>query len=350
VCVLTTVLTLRTAGMTVDRVPMFTWGSFVAGAVWLVSLPVLVAVLALTYLDVEYGAGLGAADHLAWAFGMPQVFAFAVPALGLLLDVVPVSAGQRLRSRGAFLVLVALAGLLSFGAELLTADDSIYQDALYVGAAFALLVPMLAIAGGVADTLRRGRPRPTAPLLLAVASLLLLLAAAVTNAVRVIDNFDLIGTSADAAVRELVVVAGLAGVAGAAQYWSTKLFGASLKEGLGRLTALVLLFGGLLVGVPDLVSGFLDQPDGVAALPAVEDGVEAMNAISLVGGVLVLVGLLLVLLNLAVGRTGDGDDVPSDPWDGHTLEWVTASPPLPGGPGSIEPVTSATPLLDRKEA
>ena len=62
---------------------------------------------------------------------------------------------------------------------------------------------------------------------------------------------------------------------------------------------------------------------------------------------------MLVLLNLAVGRGSgdDGDDaeVPADPWGGHTLEWATASPPAPGGPGPIEPVTSATPLLDLVE-
>ena len=353
VCVLTTVLALRTAGMTVDRVPLFTWGSFVAGAVWLVSLPVLVAALVLTYVDVQYDAGLGAASHLGWAFGAPQVFAFALPVLGLLLDVAPVAAGARLRSRGTLLVLVALAGMLSFGAELVVADESVYQDALYVGAAFALLVPVLAVGGGMADTLRRGRLRPIAPLVLAVSAFLLLLAGVAANALRVIDNLDLVGTSADAAVRELAVVAGIAGVAGAAQYWATKLFGAQLKPAGGVFVALLLVAGGLAMGVADVWSGFLDQPDGVATAASVRDGVEALNTVAVVGGVLVLVGVLLLLVNLAVGR-GGGDDaegeVPADPWDGQTLEWATSSPPVPGGPGPLDPVTSATPLLDRKEA
>jgi heme/copper-type cytochrome/quinol oxidase subunit 1 len=357
VCVLTTVLALRTAGMTVDRVPMFTWGAFVAGMVWLVSLPVLVAGLVLTYVDVEYDAGLGAASHLGWAFGAPQVFAFALPALGLLLDVVPVAAGVRLRSRGTLLAFVGLAGVLSFGAELVAADESVYEDVLYVGAAFALLLPILAIGGGVADTLRRGRMRPIGPLVLALSAFVLLLAGVAANALRVIDNLDLVGTSADAAVRELAVVAGIAGVAGAAQYWATKLFGAQLKEVGGVFVALLLLLGGLAMGVADVWSGLLDQPDGVATAASVRDGVEALNVVALAGGVLVLVGVLLLLVNLAAGRGGgDGGDgadrgeVPPDPWDGQTLEWATASPPAPGGPGPLDPVTSATPLLDRKEA
>lgn len=354
VCVLTTVLALRTAGMTVDRVPMFAWGTFVAGVVWLISLPVLVAVLVLAYVDVRYGAGVGASSRLAWAFGIPQIFAFAFPAVGVLLDVVPVAAGARNRSRGVLLGATALAAFLTFGADTMAGGDdpSIFQDVFYVGASIALLLALLVIAGGVANTLRRGRLNLSGPLFFGLLGFVLVLTGAAINAVRVIDEFDLVGTSADSAVTELAIVGGLLGVGGALQFWATKLFGAQLREGLGRLAAIVIFLGGLAVGVPDFISGFLDQPYGAGALPFVEDGVEALNAVALVGGVLVLVGVLLLVLNLVAGRNGDDDDgaVPADPWDGHTLEWATTSPPTPGGLGPIEAVTSATPLLDQKES
>lgn len=351
VCVLTTVLAARTAGMTLDRVPMFTWGTFVAGLVWLVSLPVAVGALVYTYLDVRYGAGVGAASRLHWLYGSPATFAFAFPLVGVLLDVVPTMAKTRLRNRGILLGAVGAAGILTFAGDLLeaTRDGSIYQDFLYVVASFAFVLPLLAVLGGVADALRRGTLNLTAPLLLGIAGYLLLLAGAAGNAVRVIDGLDLVGTSADAGVSELAIVAGILGVAAGLHYWPTKLVGAPLKEGAGRLAAAVLLVGGVAAGVPDIVSGFLDQPFGVSALASVEDGVEALNAVTLVGGIVVLLGVALVLLNLAVGRNGDGE-VPADPWDGQTLEWATASPPAPGGPGPLEPVTSAEPLLDKKEA
>jgi heme/copper-type cytochrome/quinol oxidase subunit 1 len=117
---------------------------------------------------------------------------------------------------------------------------------------------------------------------------------------------------------------------------------------VGSLAALVLFIGGLLLAGPDLASGFLDQ----SANPftnEVEDGVEALNAVSALGAVVVLLGVLLVILNLIAGRGGDDEgDVPGDPWGGHTLEWATSSPPAPGGPGPLEPVTSPEPLLDQK--
>jgi heme/copper-type cytochrome/quinol oxidase subunit 1 len=352
VCVLTTVLALRTAGMTVDRVPMFTWAMFVTGLVWLVSLPVVVGVLVYTYLDVRYGSGIGASARLRWIYGAPAVFSFALPLVGVLLDVVPTLARTRLRNRGILLGAVGLAGVLTFSADLLqaTQDAAIYQDALYVAGSFALLLPLLAILGGIADTLRRGSLALSAPLLLGISGYLLLLAGVAGNALRVIDNLDLVGTSADSGVSELAIVAGILGVAAGLHYWPTKLVGAPLKEGAGRLAAVVLLLGGLACGVPDIISGFLDQPFGVSAIGSVEDGVEALNAVALVGGIVVLLGVALVLLNLAGGRNGDDGDVPDDPWDGLTLEWATASPPVPGGPGPLEPVTSAEPLLDQKEA
>lgn len=351
VCVLTTILALRTAGMSLDRVPLFAWGMLVAGTVWLLSLPVLVAGLVVSYLDVTYGAGLDVGGAVQWAFGPTMAFAVAFPVTGFLLDVVPVAAGTRLRNRGVLLGAVGLGGVLTFAADQISATDdpAIFQDALYVGGSIAFVLPLLAILGGVADTFRRGaKPKLTSPLLFGVLGFLLLLLAAVANGVRVIDNLDLIGTSADSAVTGAALVAGLLGVGGALHHWSTKLFGTELKEGIGSLAALVLFVGGLLVAGPDLISGFLDQPFGFQA-DAVEDGVEALNAVSALGAVVVLLGVLLVILNLTVSRAGDEDvDVPADPWGGHTLEWATASPPRPGGPGPLDPVTSPEPLLDQK--
>lgn len=357
VCVLTTAIAMRAPGMTLDRVPAFTWSMLVAGTIWLVSLPVLVGVLVLAYLDAAYDVGLGASASLGWAFSSPQVFVYALPALGLLLDVAPVSAGVRQRGRGGVLAALGAAAVLSFGAYLIGAavDPDVVHDPLAVGTAFALLLPLLALGGAVAATLKAGKLSLDSPLLFGTFAFLLLLGGVAVAAARSIDGLDLVGTSADGAIRELAVVAGLLGVAGAAHYWSTKLRGATLREPLARLAAVVLFLGGVLSAGPDVVSGFLDQLDGIANQPTVRDGVEALNAVALAGALVVLLGVLLVAASLFAGEpqpTEEGEapaDVPADPWDGHTLEWATASPPVPGAVPDVE-VASAAPLLDRKEA
>jgi len=327
VCVVTTVWTLRTAGMRLDRVPHFSWSMFVSGVLWIVSLPVLVAGLVLLYVEVTWGAQLDAGSLLRWAYGAPQVFAFALPALGLALEAVPVAAGVRPRNHGVLLGAVGAFGLLSFGAYLVAVaqDASITRDFLYVVSAFALVLPLLAVLGGVADTLRRGRLALTSPLLFGIVGLLAILLGAVANAVRVVDNLDLVGTTADTAVVHLALAGGAIGVVGALHHWATKLFGTVLGEGVGRLAALLLLVGGA----------------------DVEDGVEALNLVALIGGGIVVGAVVLVLVNIVGGAARRGDEpVPADPWGGHTLEWRTASPPVPGGPGPLEPVTSPQPLLD----
>lgn len=357
-CVATTVWSLRTAGMRLDRVPTFSWSMFVASIVWLASLPVLLAALVLVYLEVQYDAALGAGDLLTWAFKPPQVFAYAIPALGVALDAAPVAAGVRQRNHGVLLGAVGAFGILAFGADMIAIgrDASIAEDALYVVGAFALVLPILVAFGGVADSLRRGRFNPTSPLLFSVVALLALLLAAVAGAVRSIDALDLVGTTADPAVTHLALGAGAIAVLGAIHLWSPKLFGTLLGEGLGRLAAVVLLLGGAVLALPDLVSGLLEadgaQQGQLAGLPEqqVADGVEALNVVSLLGGGLVLVGVLLVLVNLVGGAARRSDEpVPDDPWDGHTLEWRTSSPPSPAGPGPLDPVTSAAPVLDIKD-
>ena len=86
-CLVTTVFGLRAPGMSLRRVPMFAWSMLVAGAMWLLTLPVLVGVLALMYVDhrhgrLTFGENAGCTARIVWAFRHPQVYAFAVPVLG----------------------------------------------------------------------------------------------------------------------------------------------------------------------------------------------------------------------------------------------------------------------------
>jgi heme/copper-type cytochrome/quinol oxidase subunit 1 len=75
----------------------------------------------------------------------------------------------------------------------------------------------------------------------------------------------------------------------------------------------------------------------------VRDGVQALNIVSLVGGCLLVLAVVLLVFNLgrSLGKRG-GLEPDADPWDGHTLEWAA-------DPATV-PVTSAAPLLDQKEA
>lgn len=352
ICVVTSLWALRTAGMGLDRTPAFSWSMLIAGTTWSLTFPAIAGLTVLSYLQNRYDgaagdAGLGL-NRLALTIGLPAMFAWALPALGVLFDAAATAFRSRVRFHGVLIGAIAVFGVLAYSADLGVAfqrpDSPVFQDFLYVVASFALVLPLLALAGGVADLARSGKPKLTAPLVLGVLSFLLLLLGAAANAVRVVDNLDLTGTSADAGVAHIAWVAGALGVVAALHHWSTKLFGVVAKDGIGILAGLALAGGGVVTGGAWFAAGFADLDADTAEV--------LTGPVALVGWALVLGGVLLVLVNLAGASAAarKGDPAPADPWDGLTLEWLTASPPVPGGVGPLEPVTSPTPLLDQKEA
>jgi heme/copper-type cytochrome/quinol oxidase subunit 1 len=352
VCIATTVIAARTTGMTLRRVPLFSWSMLVASFVWLCTLPVLFANLVLAYVDYRHGQlryGLPAAINLQfqWAFWQPQVYAYAIPVLGIMSEIVPVAARVRQRMHEVLLVGIALFGLLSFGAFAQRFD--IQDNFLYPAVGIAVLLPLLVVLGGWGDSLRQGRPGAKGPLgalLLLTVAVLMLFAGAAAGALRVIDPFDLLATSATDGVFNLVLLAAVAGGIGGTVYWSAKLTGRLFPEGIARALTLPLLGGIALAGIPDVISGFLDQPTGLVD-GSVKDGVQALNVVSLVGLVLVALAALGFLAGYARLLAGGPRYAPNNPWQGHTLEWATVSPPPVGNFSEPLPVVrSERPLLD----
>ena len=197
-CVATTVISLRVKGMTLLRVPLFAWSMLVAASVWLLTLPVLLANLLIAYVDHHNGPGTFGGElsgdisiyaQLGWIVEQPQIYAFAIPVLGVLGSVVPVAAGVRAGRHGLSMGLIGFFGLVSFGAwaqpYFLSANDAVVRyDEKFVFIAFgiAAILPVLGALGGAADALFRGRSNvsglPPAHLLGALGGGLLLVAGA----------------------------------------------------------------------------------------------------------------------------------------------------------------------------
>jgi cytochrome c oxidase subunit I len=352
VCVVTTAIALRAPRMSLLQVPPFTWSMVVAGSVWLLSLPVLLAGLVLAYLDLRYGPILFTLEgslftRLQWAFDQPQVYVLGVPVLGVLAEMVPVAAGVAQRLRGVVWAGIAGFGIFAFGAwaQPFYRPDLV-QEAVYIGVAFAIGLPLLIVVGGMADCAVQHRPKPRPPLLLAGLAVLLLAGAVAAGAVAVIEPFELLGTTWQVGHLNLVAGASLVGVLAGLAWWAPKIWGRHLPGALAIVGGLLLGGGAVLVAVPQGIAGVLDQPAFQFGGFEPRDGVELLNTISAVGTVVVALGALVLLLGLL--RTAVGEPVAGldDPWGGQTLEWSTTSPPPPENFAVPVPeVTSATPLL-----
>jgi heme/copper-type cytochrome/quinol oxidase subunit 1 len=358
ICVLTTVGTLRTAGLTLMRTPAFAWSMLVASSIWLVTLPVLAGNVLLIYLDTDYGQqsfGQPALmwPQLQWIAHQPAVLAVAIPVLGIAGDVVPVIGRSKVAVRGALLGTIGAFGVLTFGPWAQTAfNPRLVNQAVFIGFSILVGLPVLGFLGGMADTLRRGKPQGRAALPLALLGVLATLVACAAAAARVIDPLNLEGTLWGAGVAKLAVGAAVAGVVAGVHYWGPKMYGVHPNEGLGKLNVLLVLGGIALFGGGDLLAGGVGQlPSGAdGAFAEVADGAEIGLLLSAAGAVLLLLAVALALLVQLPAMGGKGVYAGADPWAGHTLEWTTASPPPYGNfLAAVPEVTSATPLLDARE-
>ncbi|HET9609726.1 MAG TPA: cbb3-type cytochrome c oxidase subunit I [Acidimicrobiales bacterium] len=366
VSVVTTVLTLRAPGMTLRRSPLFAWSMLVAGSVWLLTLPVLAAGLLVAYLDLRYGQQfLGGSDgiynRMSWLFWQPTLYVFAVPALGIVADVVPVFAQRRHKRHGAALGLLGLAAALGFGAWAqlgATADGSdapapwLYEGP-WVAVGFIAIVPVLGLLGLWTGTLRAGKVKLGTPLVLAQLAGLLILLGVAAGGATVIEGLDLAGTTWMTAQTTLVLTGTVLAALGGVAFWAPKLYGKLLPDALTRLGGTLVFLGALAAGVAQAIAGALDQSQLVGAgsetVSAGDlDTVEALNLVSGIGLAAVAAGLLVVGLGLLARRSGDGPG--DDPWAGHTLEWATTSPPPVGNFASLPEITSEAPVYDARHA
>lgn len=354
VSVAATGLGLRVAGMGMHRTPLFTWANVVSAALVIVTLPILAAIVVLAYVDVQYGPTfIGFADQLLarieWSWMQPTVYVVAIAALGIIGDIVPVAAQTRITLHRVAMGAIGGFAIFAFGAWAMpgfTTDGSAlplaYENEVpFVAFSVLVLLPLLAFAGLMADTLRRGgTPRVASPLLWAIGSLLMLLAGAANGALVSIDPFDLFGTSAHTLSQPHYVLGAalLAGFAGLT-YWAPKIFGQTLAETPSKLLALGGLAGVIVASLPDFIAGFLSADE--------IDAIEGLNVVSAIGEFILLavaLGVIGLVLQASASRAGASDD----PWDGHTLEWATASPPAPHNFDEIPDISSEAPIYDAR--
>ncbi len=372
VCIATTVLGARATGMSLDRVPVSAWGFLVFSLGGLLALPILVAQLALAYIDIKYGflpdreartSLLAITDTATLA---PGLYWVGVPVLGIAVEAIGVHTGAPIRFRRAVMAALGLLGLTSFGAEFFAfagrGRGFDFHNGLLVVSLLLAAVPVLASLALAGESLKRGTFKVRTPLVAGLLAGLLLLVGvlvgilgAVWPIVTFIESqldtnvsldsaFDVNGTSYHDGLRGLIMGAGVLGAIAGVHHWGHKVWGRSLDDRLGLLTALAAAGGAVAWAVGGVASGFLEQTRLPLSVENAKDGVEAMNGVTVLGTALLAVAALLLALNLA--RTAFGGGSANEPWQGATLEWATASPP-PAANFDAQPiVTSALPLID----
>ncbi len=347
------VLLLRTEGMTLGRIPMFSWATLVSSAGTLLAAPVFLAGLVLLFLDQHFGgheffaAGTVGTQviwqHMLWLYGRPDVYLLVVPGLGAASDMVAKAAGRPLASLGAARAAIAGFAFLGFGAW---AAGTEVADAIvlptYTPLAAAVLLPLGLLVLVWLDTLRRGgRPRGDVSLLFVVGFLLAIAGGAAAVAAAAVE--DVHGTAWSTGQVHLVVFgASLLLAVGALNHWAPKLFGRPFSAAAGGAQLLLLLGGSAVFAVGSYAGGWNGRMRAVNVTDSTSLRIAGL------GGLLLLLGALAVAASVVSRMTRPG--AAAEEGDGLTLEWATASPPPPHNFDTIPEIRSAAPLEDLRAA
>jgi cytochrome c oxidase subunit 1 len=344
VCVATTVMVHRPLGMRLAWVPGLSWASLLAAVLWLATLGALFAHVVLGQVG-RMGAGALSTNFLegmTWVFRGPAVFVFAIPVLGIAVDVVVGATGRRFANTDVLQLIIGLYAVLAFGAW--AQRPSALNTAMWTLFALAITVPVLGMLGALADSLRRGTVTVTPALILSVVAVLLIMGAVLTGWVQALSlagEGTLFGASSGtlaAAQTAFVAAAALAGGIAGSLHWSPLLWGGPGTSTEGRLTVPLVVLGGGLLGTALLVQAIV-QLDGEPTAH------QLFGALTAAGAALLALGVLSGLI-AAVRAADDDAGTP----EGATLEWSFPSP-ASGGVGleDLARVTSPYPLLDARE-
>jgi heme/copper-type cytochrome/quinol oxidase subunit 1 len=368
--VATSILTTRAPGMTMRRIPPFSWSALVFSLGVVLVMPVLLGTLAYLFVDhrnarTGFGGNEGIFVWAGWIVTQPVTFLFAIPAIGVLTELAPVVFGRRTPTRGilfgglALIGMAALAGVtqqniqnLPWAGSQLNVDDLETKVRDLVPFLLFNALPVLGVLLVLAVVLQTARPGAgtrfnfTPAILFAFLGFGMILVGMLGNILHAADDLDLQGTVFDEATLIYIVYGTVLALMGAVTHWAPKLWGSAIHAGRAVPLALLGVTGTILAAFPMYIAGFLDQPAGVSYL---DDDLVLWNVIALVGHALMALTVLGFIGVLLTSLRSD-DSVGDDPWDAQTLEWITTSPAPRDNFVDVPVVHSAEPLLDLKTA
>jgi cytochrome c oxidase subunit 1 len=335
-----TIFALRAPGMTLMKLPPFAW--FSLGSLALVLTAGFPFMIGLLYLLFQrwFGAGFFAPAqggdvalwlNLFWMFGHPEVYILALPAMGMITEVLATFSRKPLFGYGS-MVAAVIAGImplswLVWAHHFYVAGLGAVTNVGFSTATELISIPMAIIFFTWVGTLWGGALRLTTPMLYAVAAVFLFLVGGLTGLVngnsaedRLVNNTYWIVGHFHYVILGMIVPGLLAAIV----YWWPKVTGRLLNERLGIVTFLVLAVGINLAFFPQMIAGLEGMPRRIYTYLSWQ-GWDAMNLWSTIGTLVMAVGVLLFVVDLVVSLVA-GPKAPADPWDGRSLEWTVPSP------------------------
>ncbi|WP_257111160.1 cytochrome o ubiquinol oxidase subunit I [Pseudomonas ficuserectae] len=337
-----TVLKMRTPGMKLMDMPIFTWTCTWANILIVASFPILTATLAFLtldrYLDFhiftnEMGGNPMMYVNLFWAWGHPEVYILILPAFGVFSEVISTFSGKRLFGHKSMIFASGAICILGFMVWL--HHFFTMGAGANVNAFFGLATMLIAIPTGVKlfnwlFTMYQGRLRFTAPVLWTLGFMVTFSIGGMTGVLLAIPGADFVlhnSLFVIAHFHNVIIGGAVFGYIAGFAFWFPKAFGFTLNEKWGKAAFWFWIVGFFVAFMPLYALGFLGMTRRLNATDMPEWNIYL--DVALFGAVLIAMGIASQLIQLFVSiRDRDNNrDLTGDPWNGHTLEWSTSSPP-----------------------
>ena len=334
-----TIINMRAPGMSLFRMPIFSWMTLVAQFLLLFAMPVIAVALFFLMFDRQFGGNFFSPaagsdpllwQHLFWLFGHPEVYILILPAMGVVSEVIPVFARKPLFGYQVMVFSGIAIGFMGWGVW----AHHMFASGLgpVATSAFSASTMFIAVPTGVKifnwlATLYRGRIKITAPLLFAVGFVTMFTIGGLSGVTHGVVPADTQQTDTYYIVAHFHYVlfgGSIFGLFAGAFYWFPKFTGRVLDERLGKIQFWLMLIGFNMTFGPFHILGLQGMPRRIYTYPK-DHGWDFWNMFATIGSFVIAVSVLVFIYNLWISRRhpAAGDD----PWDARTLEWSIPSPP-----------------------
>ena len=337
-----TIVKMRAPGMTLMKMPVFTWTSLCTNILIVATFPILTATLVLLSLDRLVGTNFFTSDlggnpmmyiNLIWIWGHPEVYILILPVFGIFSEICATFSGKRLFGYTSMVYATVVITILSYLVWLhhfFTMGSGASVNSFFGITTMIISIPTGAKIFNWLFTMYRGRIRFELPMMWTIAFILTFVIGGMTGVLLAVPPADFVLHNSLFLIAHFhnVIIGGVVyGLFAGMIYWFPKAFGFRLDPFWGKVSFWGWVLGFFFAFMPLYVLGLMGVTRRLRTFD--DPSLQIWFIIAAFGAFLILIGIVAFLIQIAVSikRRDELRDTTGDPWNGRTLEWATSSPP-----------------------
>ncbi|MDH0863419.1 cytochrome o ubiquinol oxidase subunit I [Mitsuaria sp. GD03876] len=337
-----TIIKMRAPGMTMMKMPVFTWTSLCSNILIVASFPILTAALALLSLDRYAGTNFFTTDlggnammyvNLIWIWGHPEVYILVLPAFGIFSEVVSTFSQKKLFGYASMVYATVVITILSYLVWLhhfFTMGSGASVNSFFGITTMIISIPTGAKIFNWLFTMYRGRIKFEVPMYWTIGFMVTFVIGGMTGVLLAVPPADFVLHNSLFLIAHFhnVIIGGvLFGLLAGISYWFPKAFGYKLDPFWGKCSFWFWQIGFFVAFMPLYVLGLMGVTRRMSHFD--DPSLQIWFQVAAFGALLIAAGIGSFLIQLVVSflKRDQLRDVDGDPWNGRTLEWSTSSPP-----------------------